>query len=199
MQLFSVVQMRKLRLSGMKLLAQGHPGNQWLRRTEPMHTGDPLSIHADPKNGVWAHLHVLWQMQRIKWCVCSGRLESSGETAFYQAILVLSCGTRAIIETGAKDHGRGELQVWDCAAGSPCCPLSRAKETLQLNDTHISRDITLPTKVRLVKAMVFLVVMYGCESWSVKKAERWKIDAFELWCWRRLLRVPWTARISNQP
>ena len=61
-----------------------------------------------------------------------------------------------------------------------------------------SRDITLPTKVRLVKAMVFPVVMYGCESWIVKKAEHRRIDAFELWCWRRLLRVPWTAKRSNQ-
>jgi len=61
-----------------------------------------------------------------------------------------------------------------------------------------SRDITLPTKVCLVKAMVFPVVMYGCESWTVKKGEHWRIDAFELWCWRRLLRVPWTARRSNQ-
>ena len=61
-----------------------------------------------------------------------------------------------------------------------------------------SRDITLPTKVCLVKALVFPVVMYGCESWTVKKAERQRIDAFELWCWRRLLRVPWTARRSNQ-
>ena len=61
-----------------------------------------------------------------------------------------------------------------------------------------SRDITLPTKVRLVKAMVFPVVMYGCEGWTVKKAERGRIDAFELWCWRRVLRVPWTARRSNQ-
>ena len=61
-----------------------------------------------------------------------------------------------------------------------------------------SRDITLPTKVRLVKAMVFPVVMYGCESWTVKKAERRRSNAFELWCWRRLLRVPWTARRSNQ-
>ena len=61
-----------------------------------------------------------------------------------------------------------------------------------------SRDITLPTKVRLVKAMVFPVVMYGCESWTMKKAERQRIDSFELWCWRRLLRVPWTARRSNQ-
>ena len=61
-----------------------------------------------------------------------------------------------------------------------------------------SRDITLPTKVHLVKALVFPVVMYGCESWTIKKAERWRIDAFELWCWRRLLRVPWTARRSSQ-
>ena len=61
-----------------------------------------------------------------------------------------------------------------------------------------SRDITLPTKVHLVKAMVFPVVMYGCESWAIKKAEHWRVDAFELWCWRRLLRVPWTARRSNQ-
>ena len=67
-----------------------------------------------------------------------------------------------------------------------------------LDSMFKSRDITLPTKVRLVKAMVFPVVMYGCESWTVKKAERQRIDAFELWCWRRLLRVPWTARRSNQ-
>ena len=63
---------------------------------------------------------------------------------------------------------------------------------------YLSRDITLPTKVHLVKAMVFSVVMYGCESWTVKKAEHRRIDAFELWCWKRLLRVPWTARRSNQ-
>ena len=67
-----------------------------------------------------------------------------------------------------------------------------------LDSIFKSRDITLPTKVRLVKAMVFPVVMYGYESWTVKKAERRRIDAFELWCWRRLLRVPWTARRSNQ-
>ena len=67
-----------------------------------------------------------------------------------------------------------------------------------LDNIFKSRDITLPTKIHLVKAMVFPVVMYGCESWAVKKAERRRIDAFELWCWRRLLRVPWTARRSNQ-
>ena len=67
-----------------------------------------------------------------------------------------------------------------------------------LHSIFKSRDITLLTKVRLVKAVVFLVVMYGCESWTVKKAEHQRIDAFELWCWRRLLRVPWTARRSSQ-
>ena len=73
------------------------------------------------------------------------------------------------------------------------------KAMTNLDSILKSRDITFPTKVRLVKAMVFPVVMYGCESWTVKKAERRRIDAFELWCWRRLLRVPWTAWISIQP
>ena len=72
------------------------------------------------------------------------------------------------------------------------------KVMTNLDNILKSRDITLPTKVRLVKAMVFPVVMYGCESWTVKRAECWRIDAFKLWCWRRLLRVPWTARRSNQ-
>ena len=72
------------------------------------------------------------------------------------------------------------------------------KGMTNLNPLLKSRDITLPTKVHLVNAMVFLVVRYGCESWTVKKAECWRIEAFELWCWRRLLRVPWTARRFNQ-
>ena len=72
------------------------------------------------------------------------------------------------------------------------------KVMTNLDSIFKSRDITLPTKVRLVKAVVFPVVMYGCESWTIKKAERQRIDAFELWCWKILLRVPWTARISNQ-
>ena len=69
---------------------------------------------------------------------------------------------------------------------------------IKLDSILKSRDITLPTKVRLVKAMVFPVVVYGCESWTIKKAEHRRTDAFELWCWRRLLKVPWTAKISNQ-
>ena len=78
------------------------------------------------------------------------------------------------------------------------CLLLERKVMTNLDSIFKSRDITLPTKVCLVKAVVFPVVMYGCESWTVKKAECWRIDAFELWCWRRLLRVPWTARRSNQ-
>ena len=76
--------------------------------------------------------------------------------------------------------------------------LFRSKVMTNLDSILKSRDITLPTKVHLVKAMVFPVVMYGCESWTMKKIECQRIDAFELWCWRRLLRVPWTARRSNQ-
>ena len=78
------------------------------------------------------------------------------------------------------------------------CLLLGRKAVSNLDSIFKSRDITLPTKVHLVKAMVFPVVMYGCESWTIKKAEHRRIDAFELWCWRRLLRVPWTARRSNQ-
>ena len=77
-----------------------------------------------------------------------------------------------------------------------CLPLGTRAMT-NLDSILKSRDITLPTKVHLVKAMVFLVVMYGCESWTIKKAEYQRTDAFELWCWRRLLRVLWTARTSN--
>ena len=73
-----------------------------------------------------------------------------------------------------------------------------AKVMTKLDSILESRDIILPTKVQLVKAMLFPVVIYGCESWTIKKAELWRIDAFELWCWRRVLRVPWTARRSNQ-
>ena len=78
------------------------------------------------------------------------------------------------------------------------CLLLGKKAMTNLDSVLKSRDITLPTKVHLVKAVVFPVVMYGCESWTIKEAEHQRIDAFELWCWKRLLRVPWTARRSNQ-
>ena len=86
----------------------------------------------------------------------------------------------------------------DCSHEIKRLLLLERKVMTNLDSIFKSRDITLPTKVRLVKAMVFPVVMYGCESWIVKKAECRRIDAFEVWCWRRLLRVPWTARRSNQ-
>ena len=86
----------------------------------------------------------------------------------------------------------------DCCHVIKRCLLLGRKVMTKLDSILKSRDITLPTKVHLVKAMVFPVVMYGCESWTIKKAERRRIDAFELWCWRRCLRVPWTARRSNQ-
>ena len=86
----------------------------------------------------------------------------------------------------------------DCSHEIKRCLLLGRKVMTNLDSIFKSSDITLPTKVHLVKAMVFPVVMYGCESWTIKKAEYRRIDAFELWCWRRLLRVPWTARRSNQ-
>ena len=86
----------------------------------------------------------------------------------------------------------------DCSHEIKRCLLLGRKVMTKLDSILKSRNITLSTKVCLVKAMVFPVVMYGCESWTVKKAERWRIGALELWCWRRLLRIPWTARRSNQ-
>ena len=94
---------------------------------------------------------------------------------------------------GLQNHCRWWLQPWIKRHSA----LGRKVRT-NLDSILKSRDISLPTEFHLVKAMVFPVVMYGCESWTVKKVECWRIDAFELWCWRRLLRVPWTARRSNQ-
>ena len=94
---------------------------------------------------------------------------------------------------GSKITADGE-----CSHEIKTCLLLGRKVMTNLDSISKSRDITLPTKVRLVKAIVFPVVMYGCESWTVKKTEHQKTDAFELWCWRRLLRVPWTAGGSNQ-
>ena len=86
----------------------------------------------------------------------------------------------------------------DCSHEIKRCLLLGRKVMTNLDSILKSRDITLPTNVCLVKAIVFPVIMYGCESWTIKKAEHWQIDAFELWCWRRLLRDPWTVRRSNQ-
>ena len=100
---------------------------------------------------------------------------------------------------GSKISANGDCthEIKRCFKKNRCLLLTR-KAMTKLESMLKSRDITLPTKVRLVKAVAFPVVMYRCESWSIKKAERRRIDAFELWWWRRLLRVPWTARRSNQ-
>ena len=104
------------------------------------------------------------------------------------------------VETVSDFIFRGSKLTADgnCSHEIKRCLLLGRKVMTNLDSIFKSRDITLPTKVHLVKAMVFPVVMYGCENWTVKKAERQRIDAFELWCWRRLLRVPWTARRSHQ-
>ena len=104
------------------------------------------------------------------------------------------------VETGADFIFLGSkiMADGDCSHEIEKCLLLGRKVMTNLDSIFKSRDITLPTKVHLVKAMTFPVVMYGCESWTMKQAERRRIDAFELWCWRRLLRVPWTARRSNQ-
>ena len=95
---------------------------------------------------------------------------------------------------GLQNHCRWWLQPWNLKKGL----LLERKTMTNLDNILKSRDITLPVKVHLVKAIVFPVVMYRCEIWTIKKAENWRIDALELWCWRRLLRVPWAARRSNQ-
>ena len=99
---------------------------------------------------------------------------------------------RGFIFLGSKITADG-----DCSHEIKRCLLLGRKAMTNLDSILKTRDITLPTKVHLVNAMVFPVVMYGCENWTIKKAERQRIDAFELWCWRRLLRVPWTARRSK--
>ena len=101
---------------------------------------------------------------------------------------------RAFISLGSKI-----IADDDCNHEIKRCLLLGRKAMTNLDSILKSRDITLPTKVHLVKAVVFPVVMYGCESWTVRKAEHWRIDAFELWCWRRLLGVLWASRGSNQP
>ena len=108
-------------------------------------------------------------------------------------VVLASVTVRDFILGGSKITADG-----DCSLEIKRCLLLGRKAMTNLDSILISRNITLPTKVHLGKAMVLPVVMYGCESWTVKKAECQRIDAFELWCWRRLLRVPWTARRSNQ-
>ena len=130
-----------------------------------------LAQHSENQyHGIWSHHLMAWQVD--------------GETVETMADFIL--GSSKITADG------------DCSHEIKRCLLLGRKVMTSLDSIFKSRDITLPTKVCLVKAMVFPVVMYGCESWTLKKAECRRIDAFELWCQRRLSRVPWTARRSNQ-
>ena len=105
---------------------------------------------------------------------------------------------RVRYDLATKQHLGCVLSCSLCSHGIKRCFLLGRKAMTNLDGILKSRNITLPTKVHLVKAMVFPVVKYGCENWTIKKAEFWRIDAFYLWCWRRLLRIPWTERRSNQ-
>ena len=128
----------------------------------------------------------LYNIQKTK-TIASGPITSwqiDGETM---------ARVRDFISLGSKITAGG-----DCSHEIKRCLLPGTKARTNLNSILKSRDITLSTQVHIVKAMVFPVIMYGCESWTIKKAEHQRIDAFELWCWRRLLRIPWTARRSNQ-
>ena len=154
-------------------------GRKWRRTKEPLDDSERgewkswlKAQHSENEDhGIWSHHFI------TSW-------EIDGETVETVSDFILG---------GSKMTADG-----DCSHEIKRRLLLRRKLMTNLDSIFKSRDITLPTKVHLVKAMVFPVVMYGCESWTVKKAERRRIDAFELWCWRRLLRVPWTARRSNQ-
>ena len=120
------------------------------------------------------------------------KMMASGPITSWQTDRETMQTVRVLISGGSKITANG-----DCSHEIQRRLLLRRKAITNLDTVLRSRDITLPTKVCLVKGMVFPVVMYGCESWTIKRAEYWRIDAFELWCWR-LLRVPWTAKRSNQ-
>ena len=125
----------------------------------------------------------------LKLSIQKTKIMASGPITSWETVETVS----DFIFLGSKITADGE-----CSQEIKRCLLLGSKVMTNLDSILKSRDITLPTKIHLVKATVFPVIMYGCESWTVKKAEHQKIDAFELWCWRRLLRVPWTARRSNQ-
>ena len=129
----------------------------------------------------------------LKFNIQKNKIMASGPITSWQIDGETMETVRICIFLGSKITEDG-----DCSHEIKRCLLLGRKAMTNLDRLLKSRDVTLLTKVHLVKAMVFSVVMYGCESWTVKKVEHQRIDAFELWCWRRLLRVPWTARRSNQ-
>ena len=130
--------------------------------------------------------------------ICPLYISHSSSSIYFIAILLHKYGEKVDTVTNFIFLGSQITADGDCSHEMKRHLLLRRKAVTNLDSILKSRDITLPTKVRLVKAMVFPVVMYGYESWTIKKAEHRRIDSFELWYWRRLLRVPWTARRSNQ-
>ena len=151
---------------------------------------------------------LLWQKAKKNWSASWWKWEENEKIG-----LKLNIQKTKIMASGPIPSGQIDGEQWkqwqtifldskitadgDCSHEIKRCLLLGRKAMTNLDSILKSRDITLPTKVHLVKAMVFPVVMYGCKSWTIKKAECQRIDAFELWCWRRLLQVPWTARRSN--
>ena len=140
-------------------------------------------------------MKVKWESEKVglKLNIQKTKIMASGLITWWQIDGEIMETVSDFIFWGSKITADG-----DCSHEIKRCLLLGRKAMTNLDSVLKSRDITLPTKVCLVKAMVFPVVMYGCESWTIKKAEAWRIDASELWCWRRLVRVPWTARRSNQ-
>ena len=139
----------------------------------------------------WNNPSTLWASLKLN--IQKTKIMASGPITSWQIDGETMETVRDFIFLGSKITAGG-----DCSPEIKRCLLLRGKAMTSLDSILKSRDITLLTMVHLVKAMVFPVVMYGCESWTIKKVEHWRIHAFELWCWRRLLRVPWTARRSNQ-
>ena len=151
-----------------------HPyGRKWRGTEEPLDEGER-------------------RMKKLAWNTTLKKLRSWHPVHHFMANRWETKETVTDYFLGLQNHWSG-----DCSHELKRLLLLGTKAMTNLDAILKSRDITLPTKVHLVKAMVFPVVMYGCESWTIKKAECWRIDAFELWCWRRLLRVSWTARRSN--
>ena len=170
-------------------------------------------------------VHGIFQARILKWVAISPSRSSPPRDQ--TCISYVSCSSRQILhplsylKSHAKIKASGPITSWqinrkkvetvtdfilsgskitadcDCSRAIKRCLLLGRKAMTNLDSILKSRDVTLPTKVCIVKAIVFPVVMYGCESWTIKKAERQRIDAFKLWCWRRLLRVPWTAKRSK--
>ena len=165
------------------------------RNINNLRYADDTTLMAESKEELSLLMKVKEESEKIslKLNIQKTKIMASGPIISWQIHEETMEKVRDFIFLGSKITADG-----DCSHEVKRCLLLGRKAITNLDSILKSRDITLPTKVFVVKAMVFPVVMYGCESWSRKKAEHQRIDAFELWCWKRLLRVPWTARRSNQ-